>query len=45
MRCSCVAEFTVAEGDRVGLRLAWRGLHQPDPADLDAAVPMRGTER
>ncbi|WAL68922.1 glycoside hydrolase family 15 protein [Amycolatopsis cynarae] len=42
---TCVAGFTVAEGDEVGLRLAWRGPRQPDPPPVDMAKTVRQTEQ
>jgi GH15 family glucan-1,4-alpha-glucosidase len=41
----CLAEFDVAEGDRVGFRLAWSAPRQEDPEPFDAAREVRTTER
>ena len=42
---SCVADFTLAEGDQVAFRLAWRGLRDPEPGRLHAARDLDATER
>jgi GH15 family glucan-1,4-alpha-glucosidase len=41
----CVAEFTVAAGQRVGLRLSWTGWEQRRPEAVDAAAVVAATER
>ncbi|MGW4589720.1 glycoside hydrolase family 15 protein [Amycolatopsis thermoflava] len=41
----CSAEFTVGEGERVGLRLAWTGPRQPEPQPVDITKAVRETER
>jgi GH15 family glucan-1,4-alpha-glucosidase len=40
-----VAEFSVAAGERVGLRLSWIGWGQPDPGTLDAEDAVSSTTR
>ena len=40
----CVAEFSVAAGQRVGLRLSWLGWGDPEPGALDAAAVVDSTQ-
>jgi len=40
-----VAEFEVAEGERVPFDLTWHPSHRPRPAELDAEAALRETER
>jgi GH15 family glucan-1,4-alpha-glucosidase len=40
-----VAEFTVAEGQRVPFALAWHPSHEPEPPPIDAEEALKDTER
>src|SRR5437016_3627917 len=40
-----VAEFTVAEGQRVPFVMTWYPSHEPEPSPVDAEDALRRTER
>ncbi|MFB9909001.1 glycoside hydrolase family 15 protein [Allokutzneria oryzae] len=40
----CAADFTVAAGERIGLRLCWNGLRQGEPDEPDIPAAVRATE-
>jgi len=40
-----VAEFTVAEGQKVSFNLTWYPSHEPEPEELNIAAALENTER